>query len=150
LPVGQLIDLCFSGRFSRAELKQLNKGRGGLMDLLGTADLREVERRMEAGDREAAQVFEALAYQIAAEVAARLPAFEGEPVERVLLTGGMARSRRLVAELTRLLSGLGCGVSVYPGENEIMALVKGTLRVLAGKEEAHEYAAEPVPAAVTG
>ncbi len=142
MPTGQLIDLCFSGRFTRAELKQLNKGRGGLIDLLGTADLREVERRVAAGDALATEVFEAMAYQIAKQITSLQPAFEGEPVERVLLTGGMARSQRLVAELERLLAGLGCGVSVYPGENEMVALVKGALRVLAGKEAARQYASE--------
>ncbi len=143
LPVGQLIELCFSGKFTKPELKQLNKGRGGLIDLLGTADLREVERRMDAGDAEATGVYEAMCYQIAKEVTSLLPAFDGEPLDRVLFTGGMARSQRLVAELTRLLAALGCGVSVYPGENELAALVKGALRVLEGREEAGTYVAEP-------
>jgi butyrate kinase len=143
MPTGQMIELCFSGKFTKPELKQLNKGRGGLIDLLGTADLREVERRMDAGDTEAAQVFEALCYQIAKWTASLVPAFDGEPVDRVLLTGGMARSKRLVAEITRLLAALGCGVSVYPGENEMAALVKGALRVLEGREEAKTYVAEP-------
>ena len=153
MPTGQLIALCFSGRYTQAELKQLNKGRGGLIDLLGTADLREVERRADAGDAMAAEAYEAMAYQIAKQIAGLVPAFDGEKVERVLLTGGMARSKRFVAELTRLVSAMGCGVSVYPGENEMVALVKGALRVLAGKEPAREYPAEvkepvaaPVPA----
>jgi butyrate kinase len=145
MPTGQLIALCFSGRLTQAELKQLNKGRGGLIDLLGTADLREVERRVDAGDAEATRVFEALVYQIAKETASLLPAFDGEPVDRVLLTGGMARSKRLVADLTRLLGALGCGVSVYPGENEMAALVKGALRVLEGREVAGTYVSEPRP-----
>jgi butyrate kinase len=135
--------LCFSGRYTRAELKLLNKGRGGLIDLLGTADLREVERRIDAGDQEAARVYEAMIYQIAKEIASLVPAFDGEPVDRVLLTGGMARSQRLVGELTRLIAAMGCGVSVYAGENELSALVKGALRVLDGKEQARQYVAEP-------
>ena len=139
LPTGQLIDLCYSGKYTQPELKKLNKGRGGLLDLLGTADLREVERRMDEGDAEAALVWSAMAYHIAKEIAGLLPAFEGTPVDRVLLTGGMARSSRLVDEITRLVSGLGCGVTVYPGENEMAALVKGALRVLQGKEEARRY-----------
>jgi len=145
LPTGQLIDLCFSGKLTHSELKKLNKGRGGLIDLLGTADLREVEQRMDGGDRLAGEVFSALAYQIAKQIASMVPAFEGEKVERILLTGGMARSKRLVAEIERLVAAMGCGISVYPGENEMSALVKGALRVLSGKEEAREYAAEIVP-----
>jgi butyrate kinase len=139
LPPGQLIDLCFSGKYTRAELKLLNKGRGGLMDLLGTADLREVERRVLAGDAEAELVYGALIYQIAKAVTALAPAFEGEPIDAILLTGGMARSSKLVSELTRLTAALGCPVKVYPGENEMAALAKGALRVLSGREAAKDY-----------
>lgn len=139
LPVGQLLAMCFSGRYTHQELKLLNKGRGGMIDLLGTADMREVERRVEAGDREAGAAFEAMVYRIAKEITSLLPAFDGEPVDQVLLTGGMARSRLLVEKLRQYLAAFGCGVTVYPGENEMAALVKGALRVLSGREQARTY-----------
>jgi butyrate kinase len=139
LPAGQLIDLCFSGKYTKAELKTLNKGRGGLIDLLGTSDMREVERRVEAGDEEATLVYDALAYQIAKAITALVPAFGGQPMDAILLTGGMARSAKLVGELRRLTAALGCAVQVYPGENEMAALAKGALRVLSGREDAKEY-----------
>ncbi|MFO7655033.1 MAG: butyrate kinase [Candidatus Krumholzibacteriia bacterium] len=140
LPTGDLIRLCFSGRYTRDELLVKNKGRGGLVDLLGTADFREVERRVQDGDPEAAEVFEAMVYQIAKNITALVPAFDGEPVDRVLLTGGLARSELLVDGITRGVGALGCGVTVYAGENEMYALVKGALRVLDGKEPVREYA----------
>jgi len=139
LPVGQLIDLCFSGKYTHAELKKLNKGRGGLVDLLGTNDLREVEHRRDEGDEYAALVFEAMVYQISKNITALIPAFDGEPVDRIILTGGMARSDALVEGVRNYVRFLGCGVSVFPGENEMIALVKGAIRVLQGKEEAKEY-----------
>jgi butyrate kinase len=139
LPVGQLIELCFSGKLTEAELKALNKGSGGLIDLLGTDDLREVERRIAGGDAEAATVFEAMAYQIAKNITALIPAFDGEPVDRIVLTGGMARSVALVETITGFVAAVGCGVTVYPGENEMFALAKGALRVLNRKEESREY-----------
>ena len=139
LPAGQLIELCFSGKYTQAELKLLNKGQGGLLNLLGTADMREVERRIDAGDAEAQLVYDALAYQVAKAITALLPAFDGEPVDAVLLTGGLARSQRLVADLRRMVAALGCEVQVYPGENEMAALAKGSLRVLSGREEAQDY-----------
>jgi butyrate kinase len=142
LPVGQLIELCFSGKYTKAELKTLNKGRGGLIDLLGTADLREVERRIDAGDAQAALVFDAMAYQVARWITSLLPVFEGEPIDRVLLTGGMARSKRLVEAISHGVGGLGCGITIYPGENEMYALVKGALRVLDGREPARQYRSE--------
>ncbi len=140
LPVGQLIALCFSGTYTMAELKKLNKGAGGLVDLLGTADLREVERRVAAGDQEATLVFDAMCYQIAKGIAALWPAFEGESIDQVLLTGGMARSAALVERVERYLAATGVGVTVYPGENEMVALAKGVLRVLSGREEPKLYA----------
>jgi butyrate kinase len=142
-PTGDLIRLCFSGRYTLAELLNLNKGRGGLLDLLGTADLREVERRIDAGDAEARAVYEAMVYQIAKAITGLLPAFDGAAVDQVLLTGGMARSERLVADLRRAVAALGCGVTAFPGENEMQALVRGALRVLRGRESAKQY--EPRP-----
>ena len=143
-PTGQLIRLCFSGKYTQEELLKLNKGRGGLIDLLGTADFREVEHRLDAGDPETREVYEAMVYQICKNITALLPAFDGEGVDRVLLTGGLARSERLVADITEGVKALGCGVTAYPGENEMYALAKGALRVLNGREEARQY--DPRPA----
>jgi butyrate kinase len=139
LPAGQLIDLCFSGKYTKAELKLKNKGRGGLIDLLGTSDMREVERRVEAGDAEATLIYDAMIYQIAKAITGQVPAFEGAAIDAILLTGGMARSPKLVGELRRLTAALGCPVKVYPGENEMAALAKGALRVLSGREAAKDY-----------
>ncbi|HEY6948343.1 MAG TPA: butyrate kinase, partial [Gemmatimonadales bacterium] len=142
LPQGQLTDMCFSGDYTHAQVRKLIKGGGGLLDLLGTSDLREVEQRIEDGDAEAAMVFDAMAYQIAKAAASLLPAFEGEKIDRIVLTGGMARSRRLVGQLEAYLVGMPCGVTVYAGENEMVALAKGALRVLYGKEAQREYLAD--------
>ncbi|HEY3380676.1 MAG TPA: butyrate kinase [Vicinamibacterales bacterium] len=150
LPQAQLAEMCFSGRYTHADIKKLIKGAGGLISLLGTSDLREVERRVLAGEPEAEEVFDAMAYQVAKAAAALLPAFEGQTLDRVVLTGGMARCVPLVERLEYYLSGLPCGVTVYAGENEMVALAKGALRVLYGKEEAREYHAEAsVPAPAT-
>jgi butyrate kinase len=142
-PTGQLIRLCFSGQYTLDELLKLNKGRGGLLDLLGTADFREVERRVKEKDPAAVEVYEAMVYQISKNITGLLPAFDGEPVDRILLTGGLARSEMLVADITAGVKALGCGLTAYPGENEMRALVKGALRVLDGKEAARDYDPEP-------
>ncbi|MBI9105404.1 MAG: butyrate kinase [Spirochaetales bacterium] len=139
LPIGPLIDLCFSGKYSHDEMKKLNKGRGGLINLLGTNDLRDVEKMIDEGNEFAALVFDALVYQMSKEISSLIPAFNGEALDQVILTGGMARSEKLVEGITASIKLLGCGVTVYPGENEMYALAKGTVRVLQGKEEAREY-----------
>ena len=139
LPVGQLIELCFAGTHTKEELQKLNKGRGGLLDLLGTADLRALEARYLQGDQEVVLVMDAMAYQIAKWITSLLPAFQGQKLDRILLTGGMARCKPTVDFIKKALGALGCGVTVYPGENEMFALAKGALRVLSGKEMAKEY-----------
>ncbi|HWQ09269.1 MAG TPA: butyrate kinase, partial [Holophaga sp.] len=139
LPVGQLIELCFSGQYTKSQLKQLNKGRGGLIDLVGTADLRDLEKRYQEGEAEVVAAMDAMAYQISKWITSMLPAFGGDPVEQVLLTGGAARCKVLVDYIQQRVSSIGCGVTVYPGENEMGALVKGALRVLSGKEAPKEY-----------
>ena len=143
LPVAQLIDLCFSGDYTKDELKKLNKGKGGLIDLLGTADLRELEGRYLKGEPEVVEVMDAMAYQIAKWITSMIPAFEGQKVDQILLTGGMARCRPTVALIQRLVAALDCGITIYPGENEMYALAKGALRVLSGKEPAKEYGSRP-------
>ena len=139
LPVGQLIDLCFSGKYKIDQIKRLNVGEGGLVNLAGTNDLREIEDRIKKGDSNAVLVFDALVYSLSKEISSLVPAFQGESVDRIILTGGMARSERLVNDIISSVTALGCGVTVYPGENEMKALSEGVIRVLQGKEAIRRY-----------
>jgi len=134
LPVRELIKLCFSGRMTQPELDRHVFGDGGMFAYLGTRDLVEVERRMDAGDGEAAPVFEAMIYQIGKETGAMAAVLEGK-VDAVLLTGGMAHSERLVAKLRGYVEWIA-PVAIYPGEDELRALAEGVFRVLDGEEEA--------------
>ncbi len=139
LPVGELIRLCFSGKYSQEELLRLNKGMGGLINLVGTSDFRLVDQKAAEGDPEFALVFDALCYQVAKWIASMVPAFDGERVDGVILTGGMARSARLVASVRKSLGTGIAEIAVYPGENEMSALAHGALRVLNGSEMVKEY-----------
>ena len=134
LPVRELIKLCFSGKMTEAELDRHVFGDGGLFAYLGTRDLREVERRMDAGDERAAAVVEAMIYQIGKETGAMAAVLEGK-VDAVLVTGGMAHSERMVQKLRVHVDWIA-PIAVYPGEDELRALAEGVFRVLDGEEEA--------------
>jgi butyrate kinase len=134
LPVRELLRLCFSETMTQQELDRHVFGDGGLFAYLGTRDLKEVERRVDAGDGQAAAVLEAMIYQIGKETGAMAAVLEGK-VDAVLLTGGMAYSERLVARLRRNVEWIA-PVVVYAGENELRALAEGVFRVLDGEEEA--------------
>jgi len=139
LPVGRLVDLCFSGQYTKAGIRKLVKGRGGLIDLLGTSDLRALQARYAEGEPEVVMVLDAFSYQIAKWICSMVPAFDGERVDRIILTGGAARCAPVVDYIVSRVSAVPCGVTIYPGENEMGALVKGALRVLSGKEQAKDY-----------
>ncbi len=134
LPVRALVKLCFSGQYTQKELDRHVFGGGGIFAYLGTRDLKEVERRIVAGNAAAAQVFEALVYQIPKEAGAMAAVLKGQ-VDAVLLTGGMAHSERVVSLLRRYLEWIA-PITVYPGEDELQALAEGVFRVLDGEEQA--------------
>ena len=140
LPARALVKLCFSGRLLQKELDRHVFGNGGLFAYLGTRDLEDVEKRIEAGDRQAALVFEAMVYQVAKEAGAMAAVLEGR-VDAVLLTGGMAHSERAV-KLLRGYLGWIAPIAVYPGEDELLALAEAAFRVLDGEEQARTLAAE--------
>ena len=134
LPVRQLVHRCFSGEFNEKQMDRMVFGEGGLYAYLGTRDLREVERRIEGGDRQAESVYQAMIYQVAKETGAMAAVLEGR-VDAILLTGGMAHSRRLVERLSQYIGWIA-PVTVYSGEDELRALAEGVFRVLNGEEPA--------------
>jgi len=133
VPAMQLVDLCFSGKYTHKQVEALLFRDGGLYSYLGTKDLVELERRIQAGDVRAKTVFDAMIYQIAKEVGAMAAVLRGH-VHALLFTGGMTHSRRMVAELSGYVSWVA-PIVVYPGEDELRALTEGVLRVLRGEEQ---------------
>ncbi|BAS29135.1 butyrate kinase [Limnochorda pilosa] len=142
LPAGQLVDLCFSGRYTRDQVCRMLVGQGGLVAHLGTSDAREIEERIRRGDEEARPVYEAMAYQVAKAIAAGFAVLKGR-IDACILTGGLAHSEFLVGRIRDRIDW-ACRVVVSPGEDEMLALASGVLRVLRGQEEARTYlATEP-------
>jgi butyrate kinase len=136
LPVTQLAKLCFAADADQASLMRRLTKNGGLCDLLGTYDMREVERRMDAGDEQAGLVWRAMAYQIAKEIGAMAVVCGGPQL--IILTGGLAHSTRFVSRVSEAVAFLG-PLAVMPGEMEMEALAAGALRVLRGEEQALCY-----------
>jgi butyrate kinase len=133
VPSMQLVDLCFRGNYTWAQMEDLLFRNGGLYSYLGTRDLAEVERRMQAGDVRAQTSFQAMTYQIAKEIGSMSAVLRGH-VDALLLTGGMAYSQSLVTELSHYTNWIA-PITVYAGDDELQALVEGVLRVLRGEEE---------------
>jgi len=137
VPVGKLIELCFSGKLTMEEMHKKIVGKGGLMAYLGTYDGREVRRRIAEGDTYAELIYKAMAYQIAKEIAAYAPVLYGK-IDVICITGGLAHDELLVGWIKEKIAFLG-EVKVYPGEDEVRSLAEGVLRVLRGEEDVKEY-----------
>lgn len=137
LPVGDLVSLCFSGKYLLNEIMQLIVGRGGLVGYLGTNDARDVEEMIEKGDPKATLVYETMAYQVAKEIGSASTVLAGN-VDAIILTGGLAYGESFNKMIRKRVNWIA-PVHIFPGENELQALVEGALRVIRGEEDAKTY-----------
>ncbi|SHI81055.1 butyrate kinase [Desulfosporosinus lacus] len=131
LPVGSLVNLCFSGRYSHKEIKKMLNGEGGLTAYLKENDVRTVEEKA-AEDSYFALCLEGMIYQTCKEIAAMGAVLEGN-VDAVIITGGIANSKKITERMKERI-GFVAPVIFYPGENEMDALALGALEVLKGNE----------------
>ena len=137
VPAGDLIKLCFSGKYSEAEVYSKIVGKGGFVAYLNTNDVKGTIDKMEEGDKACTEVYNAFVYQIAKAVGEMSAALSGK-VDQIILTGGVAYSPVLVPDIKSRIDWIA-PVTVYPGEDELLALAQGAIRVLNGEEEAKVY-----------
>lgn len=137
LPSGDLIKLCFSGKYSENDLLTKVSIEGGIYAHLGTHSAEEVAKRVEDGDPKATFIFEAMAYQVSKTIGSMYPVLNGE-VDAILITGGIAHSQWFVRKITERVNKLA-QVVVYPGSDDIETLAMRGLSVIYGDEEVMEY-----------
>lgn len=137
IPVTDVINLCYSGQYTKAEMANKMRGKGGLVAYFGVQDAREVEAMIAVGDQKARDIYWYMAYQIAKGIG-ELSVVQKGNVDCIILTGGMAYSKMLTDWIAEYVSFIA-PVRVVPGEREMEALALGGLRVLRGEEQAKRY-----------
>jgi butyrate kinase len=137
VPINYIVELCYSGKYTKKEFMDKLKKNSGLKAYLQTNDCRKIERMIADGNELAKQMYEAQAYQIAKGIGEMAPPLCGN-IDAVILTGGMAYSEYITQEVTRRVKYLG-KIVVLPGENEMESLALGALRILRGEEPCNEY-----------
>ena len=137
LPVGDVIRLCYSGEYTYEEMKRMIIGNGGLVSYLATNDAIKVCEKIDLGDEYAELIYKAMAYQVSKAIGDCAVALKGK-VDAILITGGIAHDNRFTNWIEENVSFIS-SMYVYPGEDELSALVEGALRVLQGIEKAKEY-----------
>ena len=136
-PVGALIKMCFSGQYTEKEVYKKFVGNGGFNAYLGTNDMRDVEKMVNEGDAKATEVRDAFIFQVSKDIGSMAAVLKGK-VDAIVVTGGIAYDKGVVAGLKEACEWIA-PFTVYPGEDELGALVQGGLRVLNGEEEAKVY-----------
>ena len=136
VPSGALIKMCFSGEYTEKEVYSKIVGKGGFNAYLGTNDMRNVNKMAET-DAHAAEVKEAFLYQVGKDIGSMACVLEGK-VDQIIVTGGIAYNADVVNNLKAKAEWIA-PFTVYPGEDELLALTQGALRVMNGEEEAMTY-----------
>ncbi|HHF58475.1 MAG TPA: butyrate kinase [candidate division WOR-3 bacterium] len=137
LPAWDLVKLVLSGKYTEGELKKKLAGKGGIVAHLGTNDMRDVEKRIEQGDKKAEFIMEAMAYNVAKWIGAGATVLEGN-VDAIVISGGLAYYQKFIDWIKKRVSFIS-RILLYPGGDEMRALLEGALRVLRGEEEAKIY-----------
>jgi len=137
LPIGDLVELAFSGKYSHSELVKYLSKNAGWMAYLGTDNGIEVYNRIKNGDAYAKLITDAMCYKVAKEIGGCAAVLEGK-VDAIFFSGGLSFNEYIVEQIKSRIQFLA-PIYLYPGEKEMEALAQGGLRVLRGLEEAQEY-----------
>ena len=68
VPSGELLEMCFSGKYSKEEVYKKLVGKGGFVAYANTNDARDLIKLSQEGDEKGSLIFDAFIYQIAKEI----------------------------------------------------------------------------------
>ncbi len=137
LPMNQVIENCFSGKYSKDEMKKMIVGKGGYVAYFGTNDAYEVEKMAAAGDEKAQLIEHAMAYQVSKAIGEAAVVLQGK-ADAILLTGGIAYGKPMMDQITEYVSWIA-PVYIYPGEDEMKALAFNAMLIATHQIEAKDY-----------
>lgn len=137
VPAGALIKMCFSGEYTEKEVYSKIVGKGGFNAYLGTNDMRDVVKAANEGDEKAKELIDAFVFQVCKDMGSMACVLNGK-VDQIIVTGGIAYNQLVINKMKERTEWIA-PFTVYAGEDELLALVQGGLRVLNGEEKAMEY-----------
>lgn len=137
LPLGQLVEMCFSGEYSKEDIHSMITDNGGYKAYLGTNNINEINQKIADGDETAKMVSYALSYQVAKEIASHVATLKGD-VDAIILTGIIFDSTRFL-ENVKMRIGTIAPIALYPSVNDVEALAMYGYGVLKGDVKVKEY-----------
>ena len=137
LPAGQLVALCFSGKYTQSEITAMLSGKGGLTALCNSNNVQQLIHEAQNGNRQTELILKSFCYQVAKEIGAMSAVLKGK-INSILLTGGIAYSTAVIDRISQYISFIA-PVKVYPGEDEMAALAMNVQMALSGEITTKEY-----------
>lgn len=137
VPAFPLVEMCFSGQYTKAEIKKMLVGKGGAVAHLGTNDFREIVSRAGEGEKTYVDFLRSFCISVAKYIGAEATVVGGK-VDAIILTGGIAYSQPITSQITEMVQFIA-PVEVYPGENELESLAENGYGILGGEFEIKTY-----------
>lgn len=137
VPVGQLVDLCYSGKYSHTEMRKLISEKGGIKAYTGASTLNELSGLIDQGDENAIFIIEALAYQIAKEIGSIATVLKGK-VDAILIMGPILNGKIFTQSLIERIEFIA-PVSLYPVVNDLDSLASNGVMIMKGEAEVLKY-----------
>ncbi|RXQ95667.1 butyrate kinase [Ancylomarina salipaludis] len=138
LPMGDVIRMCYSGKFTMDEMLKKQTGDGGLYSYFNTHSAFDVCQLRDAGDEKAAEVLSAMAYQVSKYISSLYVCFDGEKIDGIVITGGLAKDDAFVREIRNRVEIIA-PVYVMPGAEVLGALSYYGQMILRGETEIKDY-----------
>jgi len=139
VPMGDLVKLCYSGKFSQEQIINMLRNEGGLYSHLGVNDGYSADQMAIGGDEKAIFYLRAMAYQVAKTIGSMYCVLSGE-VDAVLLSGGMVHSTIFMDELQGRIDKIA-PVHAFPSEDDVDTLAANGYYILKGDITVQEYPA---------
>ena len=137
VPAFPLVEMCFSGKYTKEQIKKMLVGEGGAMAYFGTKDFREIASRAAGGDSQASLFLRGYCASVAKYIGYFSTDVSGK-VDAIILTGGIANNKDITDEIA-LRVGFIAPVVIYPGENELASLAENGYGILSGEFRVRQY-----------
>lgn len=137
ISAGELVDLCFSGKYTHKQIRSLLAGKGGLVSLTGSNSVKDLVTRAIGGEKEAKLAIDAMIYGTIKNIGQMATVLHGD-IDAIILTGGIAHSKYITDAISKACRFLA-PIVIYAGENELQSLAMNALRLLRGETDAKTY-----------
>ena len=137
VPGFPLVDKCFSGKYTRLQVRKRLAGRGGAIGYFDTNDFREIIAMANNGNQEAEVFIKGYCLSAAKYIAGISTPVCGK-VDAIILTGGVCHSEVITGQISERVNFIA-PVVIYPGEDELESLAENGYGVLSGEFKVQEY-----------